>query len=141
MTSAKVNQAIIESVLDSLARVKYDPSRATPGFVRTGLFTDRVERMAADRAPFYILNSVKSKFPNGSKASKQEIQQFVRKEVWERSFIQARGVINLKLVVGKSPKQYVQEAREALKMLKALGMESYMIRMYEDQLKKGIGEE
>jgi hypothetical protein len=141
MASAKINQAIIECVLDSLARAKYDPGRARPGIVQTGFFTNQVDKMDASRAPTHILAAVQSKFPNGSQSSKQEIQQFIRREVWERSFRHASGAIKIEIAFGKSPKKYIQEAREAIDVLRALGVESYMIRLYEDQIKQAIGEE
>ena len=140
MTSAKITRAIVESVFESLSRANFDPSRTVPGRVNPGFMANREDIRDAESMPSFILRLLKSRHPNSPQSSKQDIKHFVEKTVWDRSFHVAYGVIAIDLAVGRKPTRHIQEVREAIQVLRAIG-EKPIADMYEGFLKKSIGEE
>jgi hypothetical protein len=137
MTSAKLNKAIIKSVMDALSRADYDPSRALPGCLSTGIFASYMDKKDAREEPFQIIERLKGKSNEG--LTRKQIDHFVRKEVWSHSFYFANAGITFDLAAGYSPKRNIKECREAIYALRAMG-EKREADWLERSLKKAIGE-
>ncbi len=142
MTSAKMNRAIIKSVMDALSKAGFDPSRAHPGPASRGLFTSEEDAKDAERVPALIIATLKDRVAHSQEFSKEEMQRFVEKEAWSRSFYISNAAIGIELAFGGSPKRRIQEAREAIQALRAMGApEADIADMFEGFLRKKIGEE
>ncbi len=138
MTTAKLNKKIIEFVLRELARVKYDPRRVSLIISLPGFYFDKEEAEDAQQAPRAIINLLKSRYDRGEHYSLDEINRFVQKEAWSRSFGISRALIQLDLAFGQSPKRHIQECREAIDVLEKMGESE--ADWYKRFLKEAIGE-
>ena len=139
MTSAKLNQAIIRSVMDALARARNDPFLADPTPPSVGPFASHEEATDAQRAPAHIIDLLRIRAEKGEALSGEQLRRFVQKEVWSRSFHMSKAMIGLDLASGSSPKRHVQEAREAIDALARMGEPE--AQWFTGFLKKAIGEE
>ena len=120
MTTAKLNKKIIEFVFRDLARVSLThPSQSD--YSLPGFYFDKEEAEDAQQAPRAIINLLKSRYDRGEHYSLDEIDRFVQKEAWSRSFGISRALIQLDLAFGQSPKRHIQECREAIDVLEKMG--------------------
>ena len=67
-----------------------------------GLFTSFEDNLDAEPGPDRILRLLKIRLPKGPQSSREDIQYFVKKEVWDRSFHMARGGFSRDQATGKS---------------------------------------
>lgn len=147
MTSAKTNKMIRELIFDAIRRSYNNISTANVMYPRGGLFSNRVELERAFGTATSIIKKLSLRVANGETFIPAYLNYSIEYEIVFFSFIHAIS----DLWVGDKRLNEIQEAKEALKLLKELIKQEIspkeqlkkeqMLSIYEPQLKKAIGEE
>lgn len=124
MTSPKMNHAIIKSIMDALSRVDFDPFLASPIPPRPGFFASDSDKFDAENAPDHIIALLKIQAQKGQPVPKEQMEHYVKKEVWARAGHRTLGEISTDATVGKTSASKFQYVQEAVRELRKLGEDS-----------------
>ena len=139
MTSAKMNRAIIKSVMNALIKVDYDPFLASPIPPKPSFFASDSDKYDAENAPEHIISLLKIYAKKGELVPKEQLERLVENEVWSRATHQILGDIETDLSIGRSSVTKFQEVREGIDVLKRLGENEdadYLEFMLEEKIRK-----
>ncbi len=137
-------ELVKQSVLEGLRRANYDVTHFQPTPIRAGLFANRTEIMAAEHSTKTIAQRLRIQTGRGEISDREGMEKAIDLLSAESAYGYSAITIQIYKAAGKSISKYVQEAREALSIMKAHAHEFPDIRAYEvheKSFRKLIGEE
>jgi hypothetical protein len=141
MTKAMYNKMIKQKVIEALIRANYNVVKAEFRPWVGGLFSNHMEIERANRVTRYIIEGLqKYQTQNNSLMPRQEIENYIDKEIAWSSFQNAIFTVRIYLRAGRNVKEYVQEAKEAREIIKRLEKD-WRLLACEMMWKETIGEE
>jgi hypothetical protein len=124
--------------MDGLRRSNYDASKFQPTFPNGGLFSNKLELDLAHHSARSIAVRLKMSIQKGKKYTREELEKEIDIESAVSAYEGATGAIHIYTASGKNVTKYVQEAREALEILRK---HNYVaLNFMEKSFKELIGE-
>jgi len=131
-------QIIRQCLIDGLRRSNYDVSKFQPALPSGGLFSNRLELDLAHRSARSIAGGLKMSIQKGEKYNRDELEKEIDIQSAISAYEGATGAMLIYMASGKNVTKYVQEAREALEILRK---HKYVaLKFMEERLKKLVGE-
>ncbi len=131
-------QLIKQSLLEGLKRCKFDVNRLEPIRPKEGLFTDSMEVSTANGSIQFIIHSIKETHNRFHKYSKEELLDEIDIMAADYGFVGTMTLIHVNLSFRKDVSKKVQEAREALAILR--NHKYYTLASREKEFREKIGE-
>ena len=132
-------ELIHQSLIDGLKEANYDVPRFQPAYIRAGIFADRTEIMTANSATIHIAQVLKMRVVKNGAMPREELEKAVELLAAESTYRNAESAIQIYNVTGENASKYVQQARDAIKILERHPNSS--VGYYKRNLKELIGEE
>ena len=111
-------ELVKQSLMQGLRRANYDIKRFQPAPIRAGFFADRIEITNAEHSARSIVQRINIRAEKGEAMTRDNLEKLIAMESAQSAFYSAHGNIAISLALGKNVSKYVQEAREALTVLK-----------------------
>jgi hypothetical protein len=151
MTRVKTNKMIKELIFDAIRRSRNNISTATVSYPKGGLFSNRIEMDRAYATASRILKGLSFRASKGETFTPDQLSYNVDYEIALSSFLNAKSGITVNIMVGDKSSNEIQEAKEALELLKELikqdpspkerFIKERTLAVHEEAFKKTIGEE
>ena len=141
---ASINKMIKQTLLDGLRRSRYNLSKTKLKYPKGGWGISRQDRDRAYKWAYSTLESMRSLRLEGDESlpsTPEGIERYIEVRIAKQSFDFAYALIN-NPVFGRSNRELVREAREAIETLRSLGGEQAdTASTYERMLDRKIGAE
>ena len=121
-------QMVMQSLMEGLRRCNYDVTRLEPVLPKRSLFTDPVIMDSVYGGANLITEMLQFHNENGGKYSEEELLNEIEERTADWAFFRALSNIRMCLRFGDNVSKYVQEAQEALAVLRSHKLESLEVR-------------
>ena len=139
MTSAKMNLAIIKSIMDALVKANYDPLLASPITPKVGLFTNIRDKIDAESKPEHFISMLRIKARDGNPIPEEQLESYIQSEVWTNATSRTLSDISTSLDKPWDLANKIQEVRDGINAIRMMG-ESDSASFFEFMLEKKIKE-